>query len=203
MFDLKTPWRIIPQLVLPLPGRMNLENATAACAIALMAGVTEDELRNALATFAGVKRRFEYHLDHPAIKLIDDYAHHPEEIKACIQTARSVYPGYKITGIFQPHLYSRTRDLAMEFAEALSQLDEVILLDIYPAREAPIEGVSAEIIFNQIKLPDKYMSSKNDIPRLLERLPLQVLITMGAGDIDQMIEPIKQILTKHYIIGKE
>jgi len=203
MFDLKTPWRIIPQLVLPLPGRMNLENATAACAIALMAGVTEDELRNALATFAGVKRRFEYHLDHPAIKLIDDYAHHPEEIKACIQTARSVYPGYKITGIFQPHLYSRTRDLAMEFAEALSQLDEVILLDIYPAREAPIEGVSAEIIFNQIKLPDKYMASKNDIPRLLERLPLQVLITMGAGDIDQMIEPIKQILTKHYIIGKE
>lgn len=203
MFDLKTPWRVIPQVVLPLPGRMNLENATAACAIALLAGINESELQNALASFAGVKRRFEYHLDHPKIKLIDDYAHHPVEIKACIQTARSIYPGHKITGIFQPHLYSRTRDLASDFAEALAQLDEVILLDIYPAREAPIEGISSEIIFNQIKLSGKYMANMNELTQLLKTIPLQVLITMGAGDIDQMIEPIKQVLTKQYIKGNE
>jgi len=199
LFDLKPPWQVVPQLVLPLPGRMNLENATAACAIALLAGISEEELRNALATFAGVKRRFEYHIDHPNIKLIDDYAHHPEEIKACIQTARSVYPGHKITGIFQPHLYSRTRDLATGFAEALSLLDELILLDIYPAREAPIEGVSTEMIFKQVSISNKYLIKKNELSQLLDSLPLQVLITMGAGDIDQLIEPIKQQLIKHYV----
>lgn len=199
LFDLKTPWRVVSKLVLPLPGRMNLENATAACAIALLAGITEDELRNALATFAGVKRRFEYHIDHPNIKLIDDYAHHPEEIKACIQTARSIYPGYKITGIFQPHLYSRTRDLAAGFAEALSLLDELILLDIYPAREAPIEGVSSEVIFRQVNLTSKHLSTKNEINHILRSTPLQVVITMGAGDIDRLVEPIKHTLTEQYI----
>ncbi|MGC8823454.1 MAG: UDP-N-acetylmuramate--L-alanine ligase [Bacteroidales bacterium] len=199
LFDLKTPWRVVSQLVLPLPGRMNLENATAACAIAMMAGITDDELRNALATFAGVKRRFEYHIDHPNIKLIDDYAHHPEEIKACIQTARSVYPGYKITGIFQPHLYSRTRDLAADFAEALSLLDELFLLDIYPAREVPIEGVSSEIILKQVNLASKYLVNKNEITHILRSTPLQVVITMGAGDIDQLVEPIKHTLTELYI----
>jgi UDP-N-acetylmuramate--alanine ligase len=203
LFDLHTPWGTVSQLVLPLPGQKNLENATAACAVALLAGVTEEELRLGLANFSGVRRRFEYHIEHPQIKLIDDYAHHPEEIKACIQTARSVYPGYKITGIFQPHLYTRTRDLADGFADALSQLDEVILLDIYPAREKPIEGVSSELILNKIKLSNKYLVHKNELIDLLKSIHLQVLITMGAGDIDQLLNPIKHFLIENYVNAKK
>jgi UDP-N-acetylmuramate--alanine ligase len=198
LFDLHTPWNKVSQLILPLPGRMNLENAVAACAASLLAGVTEDELRQSLLTFSGVKRRFEYYLDTPEIKLIDDYAHHPEEIKACIQTAKSIYPGYKITGIFQPHLFSRTRDLAAEFAESLSLLDEVVLLDIYPAREQPIEGVSSKIIFDKITAPSKILTTKDNLIDELKKLYLQVVITMGAGDIDRLVEPIKNFLQLQY-----
>ncbi len=196
IFDLITPTGIVENLILPVPGSMNLENATAALAVAKTVGASDDELRQALVSFMGVKRRFEYHIDSEKIKLIDDYAHHPEELKACIHTAKSIYPEYKITGIFQPHLYSRTRDFATEFAQALDLLDEVILLDIYPARELPIEGVTSELIFNQMKNTNKVLCSKNELLNILNNKDFQVLITMGAGDIDTLVEPIKQLLLK-------
>ncbi len=203
LFDLQTPQKVIPQMLLPLPGKMNLENATVACALALLGGVEENTLREALACFNGVKRRFEYYINHENIKLIDDYAHHPTEIEACFHTARSIYPGYKITGIFQPHLYSRTRDFAQDFANALNLFDEIVLLDIYPAREKPIEGVSSEIIFNKISNPNKYLTQKNELLKLLENLSLQVVIMMGAGDINQLLISVKNLLTHNYIIAQK
>ncbi len=180
--------------VFSLPGRHNLENALVAAAASLLAGISRDIIKQALSTYRGVKRRFEIHLNRPDLVYVDDYAHHPNEIKACISAAREFFPGKKLTGIFQPHLYSRTRDFANEFAEALDHLDRIILMPIYPARELPIEGVDSALIFQKLNCKDKLFVEDQDIIRFVEDNEFEVLITMGAGNIDQFVEPIKERL---------
>lgn len=190
-FSLKTPDRIIEDLHFAFPGLINIENFTAAIAIALMCGVNEEEIRKAVPLFNGVKRRFDIRVNTPGLTYVDDYAHHPEEIRACIRSVREYFRGRKITGIFQPHLYSRTRDHAEGFAAILDELDEPILLPIYPAREKPIEGVSSEMILKQMKSLSKKMMVKEDIPGKLDMSQIDVLVTIGAGDIDTLVKPIE------------
>ncbi|MFN3557169.1 MAG: UDP-N-acetylmuramate--L-alanine ligase [Bacteroidales bacterium] len=177
-----------------IPGRHNLENAIAAFAASLLAGVPPEIVASALASYKGVKRRFEIHLQTPHKVYVDDYAHHPREIEACIRSAREFFPGRTLTGIFQPHLFSRTRDLAEGFAQALDTLDEVILLDIYPARELPIEGVDANLILKKMKNPRKQYVADHDLLSFLAQRPVDVVITMGAGDIDRFVLPLKELL---------
>ncbi|OFX59718.1 MAG: UDP-N-acetylmuramate--L-alanine ligase [Bacteroidetes bacterium GWA2_30_7] len=200
-FDLNTPSSKIQNIKLGLPGLINVENSIAAIAIAKQLGVEDVQIKNALSVFNGVKRRFDFQIRNSQITYIDDYAHHPEELKAAISSIKEMFPTKKITGIFQPHLYSRTRDFADGFAESLSLLDELILLDIYPARELPIEGVSSEIIFNKVTLKNKVLCSKNELLHELENKEIQVLVTFGAGDIDRMVSPIKEYLIKKYKIN--
>jgi UDP-N-acetylmuramate--alanine ligase len=195
-FDLQTPNGIVRNLKLGVPGKMNLENSIAAIAASLFVGVSINEIRLGLENFSGVKRRFEYHIKNNNFVYIDDYAHHPEELKACITSVKAIYPTKKITGIFQPHLFSRTRDFAEGFAESLGLLDEVILLDIYPAREEPIPGVSSNIIFDKLTLKNKWLYSKSDLLKFLKTREPEVLITMGAGDIDKLVEPITKLFSK-------
>ncbi len=194
-FDLKTPQGVMKDLRFPFPGIINIENMTAAIAVAMMCGVQEDDIRKGVLLFQGVRRRFDIRVNMPGLTYIDDYAHHPEEIKACITSVREYFRGRKITGIFQPHLYSRTRDHAQGFARILDELDEVILLPVYPAREEPIPGVSSEIIFDLMKCPLKRMMKKEDIPDRLDAASVDVLLTIGAGDIDRLVEPIIAKLT--------
>lgn len=175
------------------PGRHNLENALAA-ALAHQAGIDADSIRKGINSFTGVKRRFEIVYRSNDVVYIDDYAHHPEEIKACIRSARDLWHGKKITGVFQPHLFSRTRDLADQFAASLSELDELILLDIYPAREEPVQGVDARMLINKVTIPDADCCSKDKLIDALKNKNIEILITMGAGDIDRLSEPIKQYL---------
>jgi UDP-N-acetylmuramate--alanine ligase len=196
LFDLKTPDKIITDIHFVFPGIVNIENATAAAAVALISCVTETELRKALITFRGVERRFDIRINYPGLVYIDDYAHHPEEIRACITSVKEYFGGRKITGIFQPHLFSRTRDHAEGFAEILDKLDEAILLPIYPAREKPIEGVSSGMIFEKMKLNKKRLLNKQDIPGGLDIEHLDVLITIGAGDIDRLVDPIEKELIR-------
>lgn len=195
-FDLKTPDRILIDLKFNFPGIINIENATAAIAIALLCGVNEQEIRKAINTFKGVSRRFDIRINFPGLVYIDDYAHHPEEIKACITSVREYFKGRKITGIFQPHLYSRTRDHAEGFARILDTLDEAILLPVYPAREKPIEGISSELIFRKMKSDNKRLLNMEDIPYELDFKNLDILITIGAGDIDKLVSPIEESLKK-------
>lgn len=195
-FDLITPNGVICNLILGYPGRMNVENAVGASALALLAGVGEDAIRASLLSFGGVKRRFDYHLKTDKIVYIDDYAHHPKELRATISSVRELYQDKKIMGIFQPHLYSRTRDLSDEFAESLSLLDDLILLDIYPARETPIPGITSKIIFDKVTCSEKTMCTKNELIEVLKNKKPEVLLTLGAGDIDQFINPITQLLGK-------
>lgn len=195
-FDLKTPDIRIEKLVLHYPGRLNVENAVAASAVALLAGVSPKDIRQALASYSGVKRRFDIHLNNEKYLLIDDYAHHPAEMKATIQSVRELYPDKVITGVFQPHLYSRTRDFASEFAASLDLLDEIVLLDIYPARELPIEGVSSELIFNQLQNKKKQLCHRSELKRLASSFKPGIVIMMGAGDIENLVEPVKQELLK-------
>lgn len=193
-FDLHYFNQTIPKLYLGIPGMHNVENAVAASAAALAAGITETELRKGLSSFTGVKRRFEYIIKSKDLTYIDDYAHHPEELKAIIGSVKQMYAGKKITIIFQPHLYSRTRDFADGFAESLSMADNAILMDIYPARELPIEGVSSEMILNKMTLKEKCLCSKADLLNTIEYKQPEVLLTLGAGDIDQFVEPLKILL---------
>jgi UDP-N-acetylmuramate--alanine ligase len=195
-FNLKTPSTVIEDLHFAFPGIINIENLTAAIAIAMMCGVTEQEIRKAVILFQGVKRRFDIRINRPGIAYVDDYAHHPQEIKACISSVKEYFSGRKITGIFQPHLFSRTRDHAMGFAEILDELDEAILLPVYPAREMPIEGVTSELIFDKMKLRKKRLLNKSDIPDRLDIRNLDVLLTIGAGDIDTLVGPIEEKLRK-------
>jgi UDP-N-acetylmuramate--alanine ligase len=192
-FDLQTPMGIVRDIKLGVPGRMNLENAIAAISAAIILQVTPEEMIGALASFQGVKRRFEIQINTKDLIYIDDYAHHPEEIKACITSAMEIFPGKKITGIFQPHLFTRTRDFADGFAENLSLLDELILLDIYPAREEPIEGVDSAMIFNKVIIQNKTLCKKENLLELLKNRKPELLITMGAGDIDGFAEKIKEL----------
>ena len=195
-FDLKTPASVIKDLHFAFPGIINIENFTAAIAIADFCGVTEQEIRKAVILFQGVRRRFDIRINWPDLAYVDDYAHHPEEIKACIKSIKEYFTGRKITGIFQPHLFSRTRDHSDGFAEILDELDEVIILPIYPAREIPIEGVTSELIFNKMKSGRKRLLNKSDIPGKLDVPDLDVLLTIGAGDIDTLVAPIEEKLRK-------
>jgi UDP-N-acetylmuramate--alanine ligase len=187
----------INNLTLGLPGAHNVENSIAAYVVAKNLGVTDEAIRTAFASFKGVKRRFEYQIKNDSLVYIDDYAHHPEELKACILSVRELYPTKKITGVFQPHLYTRTRDFADGFVKSLSLLDEVILLDIYPARELPIEGVSSAMLLENITAPVKMLSTKEGLADELAKRKLEVLLTLGAGDIDALVLPIKNVLSKH------
>ncbi len=194
-FDLVHPKGKIKKLQFSYPGKINVENAVAACSIAIAGGLKEEEIRAALADFKGVRRRFDYQIKKNDLVFIDDYAHHPKELRECIASVRELYPNKKITGIFQPHLYSRTLHFAKEFAESLNLLDEVILMDIYPARELPIQGVDSNLILKNIKVPAS-LCSKKDIKQLAATKKFEVLLSLGAGDIDRLVEPIRKILLK-------
>jgi UDP-N-acetylmuramate--alanine ligase len=195
-FNLKTPAITIEDLHFAFPGIINIENFTAAIAIALMCGVTEQEVKKAVILFQGVRRRFDIRINWPGLAYIDDYAHHPEEIKACITSVKEYFSGRRITGIFQPHLFSRTRDHADGFASVLDGLDEVILLPIYPAREKPIEGVTSKLIFNKMNSGKCRLLNKEEIPGKLNVSKLDILLTIGAGDIDSLVGPIEAKLRK-------
>lgn len=192
-FTLVTPQGIIQNLELGVPGLLNVENAVAASAMALNAGVLPDELRRGLASFAGIRRRFDYWIKHETVCLIDDYAHHPEEINATAKSVRAIYPDKKIVAAFQPHLYSRTNDFYKEFAAALSQFDQVFLLDIYPARELPIKGVDSHLIARGVTCPVQVVS-KQELAAAVVQAKADVVMTMGAGDIDQLLPGLKDVL---------
>lgn len=198
LFDFVTPDGCIPDVKLGVPVKVNIENGVAAMALAWLNGVTPEEIRSGMASFAGPVRRFDFHLKKEDIVLLDDYAHHPAELKASIQSVKELYPDKKVTGIFQPHLYTRTRDFAADFAASLSLLDELILLDIYPAREEPIPGVTSQIIFDQVTIPNKRMIRKEELLDLVrkEAASFEVVLMVGAGNIDRLVEPVKQILEK-------
>jgi UDP-N-acetylmuramate--alanine ligase len=198
-FSIKTPYGKVEGLHFAFPGMINIENFTAAIAIALMCGVQEEELRKAVLLFQGVRRRFDIRINIPGLTYIDDYAHHPEEIRACIKSVKEYFRGRRITGIFQPHLFSRTRDHAGGFAEILDELDEPVILPIYPAREKPIEGVTSEMILDKMKSPAKRLMRKEDIPGLLDVARLDVLLTIGAGDIDTLVKPIEEKIRREMI----
>lgn len=195
-FDFVAPDIRIPDVKLGVPVKVNIENGIAAMAIAWLNGVEPEEMKQAMASFAGPRRRFDFHLKNDYIVLIDDYAHHPAELKASIQSVKELYAGRKITGIFQPHLYTRTRDFADEFAASLSLLDELILLDIYPAREEPIPGVTSQIIFDKVTIPAKRLCRKEELLGIIAAGTYEVVLMVGAGNIDRLVEPVKEILEK-------
>ena len=195
-FDLHWPGGVIKECRVGIPGWINVENAVAASAIALTYGLDPEKVKSALGSFEGVKRRFDVHVNSPECSYIDDYAHHPKEIAAAVSSMRDIFPGRKLTAVFQPHLYTRTRDFADEFAEALSQVDKLILLEIYPAREEPIPGVSSEIIFKNVTAPEKVLISKEELMDYLQNEPVDTLITFGAGNIDRYIKPITEMLCR-------
>ncbi|HET8886440.1 MAG TPA: UDP-N-acetylmuramate--L-alanine ligase [Salinimicrobium sp.] len=192
-FSLKTPSETIENLQLNLPGRHNLMNAATALSMAITYGTPISELRKALASFKGVDRRFNYIIKSDDFVLIDDYAHHPAEIHAVHQAVREMHPGKKIAAVFQPHLFSRTRDFADDFAESLTAFDEVLLLDIYPARELPITGINSELILGKIGHHNKQLVTKENLPLAAKKIGAEVLIIMGAGDISEEVEKVKQI----------
>jgi UDP-N-acetylmuramate--alanine ligase len=194
VFDVVSQDLTIPDIQLGVPGYHNVENATAAAGVGLELGLSAGQIREGLASFRGVKRRFEFiHIGKYFVQL-DDYAHHPAEIEAFLTSLKALYPQRKVTAIFQPHLYTRTRDFAPDFARSLSLADEVLLLDIYPARELPIPGVSSDLIFKSLTSKEKQWVNKKDLLSMLKTHPLQVVVTIGAGDIDRLIQPIKDLL---------
>lgn len=195
-FDFVTPKEVINNIQLGVPIKINIENSVGSMALAWLNGATADELRNSMASFEGAKRRFDFKLKTDKLVMIDDYAHHPEELAASITSVKELYPDRKLTGIFQPHLFSRTKDFASEFALSLSLLDELILLDIYPAREKPIEGITSKIIFDKVTCPKTLCTKEELLPLLDKKTDLEVLLTVGAGDIDQLLEPIKKLLER-------
>ncbi len=199
VFDLVTPWETIADVSLGVPVDINIENGIAAMAACRLIDVPADAMRQAMASFLGAKRRFEFWLKEPGAHgkvMIDDYAHHPDELRASIASVRDLYPGRKLTVIFQPHLYTRTRDFADQFADALSQADELLLLPIYPAREAPIPGVTSEMILEKVKCSEKHVYSKENLINSLEMLNFEVLLTVGAGDISNLLPDVCNQLKK-------
>lgn len=195
-FDFVAPDGRIDNIELGVPIEINIENAVAALAVAWLCNVDATSMRKGIESFQGAKRRFEFWLRTPQQVLIDDYAHHPDELRAGIQSVRALYPHKKLSVIFQPHLYTRTRDFAPQFAEALSLADEVILLDIYPAREQPIEGITSQIIFDKILSPQKELCRREMLLKRIKEYNFEVLLTMGAGDIDQLLPQICEVM-KH------
>lgn len=195
-FDLITPVGTMKNMSFSQPGRFNLENAVAAAAVADSLGISKEIIQRSLSSFRGVQRRFDIRVMKEDFIYIDDYAHHPEEIKACIKAIQETWPGKKITGIFQPHLYSRTRDLADDFAGSLELVDEIILLDIYAAREKPIEGITSGWLLGKIRSGNKILLTKEELFKALVRMKPQILLTMGAGDIDQLVQPIEEMFNQ-------
>jgi len=193
-FDIVTPNCTIANISFTIPGTINIENAVAASAAALCSGATYAEIKTGLSSFEGVKRRFDFHLKTEKYILIDDYAHHPEEIRASISSIRDFYPDKRITIIFQPHLFSRTRDFADDFAKSLSLCDELLLLDIYPARELPIEGITSKIIFDKITISNKKMVTKENLLEQINVKSAEIIMTVGAGDVDNFCHAIKTLL---------
>ena len=198
-FDMRTPDGVLFDLEMDGTPLYNVENAVAACAVALQCGVKEAELRGKLRSFAGVVRRFDIRINEPSLVYIDDYAHHPQEIASTIESIRYLYPGKRVVGIFQPHLYSRTRDLADAFAAALAELDEVILMPIYPARELPIAGVSSRVILNKIPGLSKYYCLPQQVLELVPALCPDVVVTLGAGDIDRLVPQLEKTLREEVL----
>ena len=189
-FDLRSPFGEIEGIALHYPGMMNVENVTAAIALALLNGVTEAEILASVPHYRGVERRFDIRYKGDNCVYIDDYGHHPRELEATIKSVRHLYPGRKITGIFQPHLFTRTRDFVDGFAESLDLLDEALVMEIYPAREEPIPGVDAGMILERMKLDSKRRCQASEFPAILDDYQLDILLTLGAGDIDRLVNPI-------------
>lgn len=192
-FDFINQDSSLQNLEIGLPGQHNIENAVAAIQVALAMQISKEDIRKALASFKGVKRRFEYVVRNEDYVFIDDYAHHPEELRACFRAVRTLYPDKKLTAVFQPHLYSRTRDFIDGFAEVLSTVDELILLEIYPARELPLEGVNSQLLLDKITNENKIILTKDETLQFVENRKPELLVTVGAGDIDTLVEPIKHI----------
>ncbi len=197
IYDIKSPVECISRVNLGLPGMHNVENSIAAVAIAQQLGIKGDVIKEALRSFSGVKRRFEYRVKNEKAIYIDDYAHHPEELKAFISSVKKIFPDKKITGIFQPHLFSRTRDFADDFADSLSLLDECILLEIYPAREKAIEGITSSWLLKKVNSGIKKLMGKQDLIHDIAENKREVVLTMGAGDIDSIVESIEQVVLKY------
>lgn len=196
LFDFVGPEVHVADVRLGVPVKVNIENGVAAMAIAWLNGVSPDEMKAAMASFAGPRRRFDFHLKKENIVLIDDYAHHPAELKASILSVKELYADRKVTGIFQPHLYTRTRDFADDFAASLSLLDELILLDIYPAREEPIPGVTSRLIFDKVTISAKTLCTKEELLKIVAAGIYDVILMVGAGNIDRLVEPVKEIVEK-------
>ncbi|MDD3721502.1 MAG: UDP-N-acetylmuramate--L-alanine ligase [Lutibacter sp.] len=195
IFDVKTPTETIENIKINLPGKHNVLNAVAALAMANIFGAPLQVIAEALLTFKGIERRFSYKIKTADLVLIDDYAHHPTEINAVVDSVREMYPTKKIAGIFQPHLFSRTRDFVDDFAESLSRFDELILLNIYPARELPIEGITSAWLLDKITIDKKQISSKEDLVENVLNLDSQVIVIIGAGDIGELVDIIKKALS--------
>ena len=193
-FDFQNEEISLTNLTLGLPGQHNIENAIAAIQVALLMDIKPELVREGLASFAGVKRRFEYIIKEKNQIFIDDYAHHPEELKACFRAVRSLYPDHKLTVIFQPHLFSRTRDFASDFISVLSTADKLLLLDIYPARELPMEGVTSQMLASQMNVDKVRVCGKEEALQIIKNKKPELLLTVGAGDIDTLISPLKNIL---------
>ena len=197
IFDYVSPLGNIKDIQLGVPVAINIENGIAAMALAQFSGVSNDEIKTGMASFRGVDRRFDFKIKTDKVVYISDYAHHPEEIRQSILSMRALYEDKKLTAIFQPHLYTRTRDFYQEFAESLSLLDEVIITDIYPARELPIEGVSSKLIYDQLRPGiEKTLCRKEEIFQILEHKDIEVLMTLGAGDVENYVPQICEILNK-------
>jgi UDP-N-acetylmuramate--alanine ligase len=195
VFDIVCPDGVIKDCSLLTPGFHNVTNSIAAAAVALQVGVSPEAVREGICSFKGVKRRFEYHIRSEKVVYIDDYAHHPTEIEAFLSSVKALYPNRKLTVIFQPHLYSRTNDFQTEFAKSLELADDLILLDIYPARELPMEGVTSSIIFDKVNLTQKTLCTKAEVLDLLKTKQPELLVTVGAGDIDTLISIISEQLS--------
>jgi UDP-N-acetylmuramate--alanine ligase len=195
VFDMMYPGGFISDIPMRIPGFHNIENALAAAALAMYHGLTPEEVKEGIASFKGVKRRFEYHVETEDHVFIDDYAHHPTEITACLKSVKALYPNEKLVAIFQPHLFSRTRDFLLEFGESLALADEIYLLDIYPARELPIPGIDSHLLLEKIPSQNKQVISKSAFIERMKQDKPKLLVTMGAGDIDLLLNELKLAVT--------
>ena len=198
-FDMRTPDGVFYDLELCGTALFNVENAVAASAVALSCGLDQYQLRNGLKTFAGVRRRFDYRIREKELVYIDDYAHHPQEIRSTLESIRYLYPGKRVVGIFQPHLYTRTRDLADEFAQVLGTLDELIMMPIYPAREKPILGVTSSMVLRKVDSMSKYLCTPDQVLELVPALCPDVVVTLGAGDIDRLVPRLEATLREQML----
>ncbi|MBR5828611.1 MAG: UDP-N-acetylmuramate--L-alanine ligase, partial [Bacteroidaceae bacterium] len=197
LFDYVSPWQRIDDVELGVPVSINIDNGIASMAMAEICGATAQELKEGMRTFAGADRRFDFHIKENDLVLLSDYAHHPDEVKACASSIKALYSDKKVTALFQPHLYSRTADFYKEFAQSLSLFDKVILVDIYPAREEPIPGVTSKLIYDLLdEKVEKRMCSRADVLKVVEeeKHGIEVLVSLGAGDIENDVPQMKEIL---------